>query len=122
MSKRLKVPSNRVGSGKSESGQNSARSRTGQHQNEAHTSQNVTPSLAETFLIPPLQHARKENDSFIVVKAAIEHIIENSNKDITWIELRKHKVPFATRKIGMLCNRVSELHFMKPDQRKIEQA
>lgn len=57
-----------------------------------------------------------------MVKAAIEALLENMSADITWIELRKHKVPFATRKIGMLCNRVSELHFMKPDPRKIEKA
>ena len=65
-------------------------------------------------------YARKEGDSFVVVKAAIEQLVKNANKDITWIELRKHKVPFATRKIGMLCNRVSELHFMKPDPRTVE--
>ena len=82
---------------------------------------NHAPNLAENHK-DIINYARKEGDSFMMAKGAIEALLKNTSKDITWIELRKHKVPFATRKIGMLCNRVSELHFMKPDPRKAEKA
>ena len=52
----------------------------------------------------------------------LEKVMKQVGSEITWIELSKHKIPFATRNMRMLIKRVSELHFMKPDPRRIELA
>ena len=64
----------------------------------------------------------KESQSLLFAESIIEQVMSNLNHEITWIELSKHKVPFATTNMRYLLNRVSELHFMKPDPRRVEMA
>ena len=66
-------------------------------------------------------HGYAESATFEVTRGAIEEIIKQVNGNITWNVLKKYKLPFATKKIDLLCNRVTEMTFMKPDQRKAEE-
>lgn len=59
-------------------------------------------------------------DSFNVVQAALDAVFTSANHEITWLELKKFKLSYATKNIRILAKRVTELHFMKPDARNDE--
>ena len=40
--------------------------------------------------------------------------------EISWKELSKFKVPFSTEKMKMLATKITQLHYMQPDPRKVE--
>ena len=56
------------------------------------------------------------------VQAALQAVLASTNHEITWLELKKFKLPYATKSIKVLAKRVTELQFMKPDARNDDRA
>ena len=61
-------------------------------------------------------------DSLNGVQGALEAILKAAGNEITWIELKKHKLPFATESMKMISKKITSMHFMKPDPRKVVKA
>ena len=53
--------------------------------------------------------AMKETQSFLIVDAAIKAILKNAAPEFAWHELKKYRLPFVSKSIQKLGERVLEI-------------